>query len=115
MKVIAHPTLYPPHLPRQLPAVPTIIPHCQWIKDSQASMPNTDRPILPTWEKGHQNLRTSNMTAITVNGKDSTDPTNYHGPHHHPALALRTTPLSARAHVMPMVGYQPHIEANRLW
>ena len=112
MKVIAHLTLHLPHLPRQLPTVlptaPAIIPHRQWTKDSQTSTLNADLPVLHMQKKGHQTFRTPNMAAITINGKDSTDPANYHRPHHHPALALMTTPLSARAHVMPMVGYQPH-------
>ena len=111
-KVIAHPTLHPPHLPQQLPTVlPTtlaITPHCQGMKGSRANTPNADLPVLHTRKKGRQNFGKPNMVAITINGKDSTDPANYHGQLHHPALALRTTPLSARAHVMPMVGYQPH-------
>ena len=78
------------------------------MKESRANTPNADLPVLHTRKKGRQNFGKPNMVAITINGKDSTDPANYHGPHHHPALALRTTPLSARAHVMPMVGYQPH-------
>ena len=93
--------------------------------ERQSSKPSKRRSARTSHvEKGRQNFGTPNMAAITKNGKDTTDPANYHGPRHHPVLALRTTPLSARAHVMPMVGYQPHThyppslktaEANPPW
>ena len=99
MKVVTHLTLHLPHLCRPLQTTSAIIPHRQRTKDSRENMPNADMPILRMWRKGHQNFRTTNMADITINGKDSTDPESYHGPHHHPALALRTTPLTTRAHV----------------
>ena len=55
-------------------------------------------------EEGCQKFMTTNMADITiVNRIDITDPEL----HHHPALALRTTALPTRVHVMPMIGYQP--------
>ena len=97
--------LNPPHLYQPLQTISAILPHHQQTKESpEANMSNADMPILRTRKKGRQKFMATNMAAITVNGKVIKDPE----PPNHPALALRTKPLATRAHVMSMVGYQPH-------
>ena len=101
-KVEAHPMLNPLHLHRPLHTVSAILPHRQRTKESpEANTTNTNMPVLRKRRKGRL---ATNMADITMNKQDITDPE----PHHHPALALRTTTPITRAHAMSMVGYQPH-------
>ena len=104
-KVEAHPMLDLPHLHRQtLQTATAILHHNQQMKASpEANSINADAPAARTWKKERQKFMTTNTAGITVNEKDITDPE----PHHHPALALRTTALTTRVQVTPMVGYLP--------
>ena len=103
-KVRPHLMLNPPHLHRPLQTVSAILAHRQWMKESlEANTTNADMPILRTRKKGHQKFMTTNMADITMNGKDTTYPESYPEPHYHPALALRMTPLTTRAHIMPII------------